>query len=208
MEMFRPDELSGKQNYRMLTNIVVPRPIALVTSKSREGVLNCAPFSFYQGVCGSPPIISLSIARKKESLKDTFRNIMIDGEFVVHAPRKQQIEEVELASEEFPPDVSEVEKIGYSPEESHVVEVPGLTEPPIRLECRLHDQVPIAGGKVTVVFGEVVCFHLEDGLYNLDEDSMEFNQFNPLARLGWKDYTSLGESLSVKDVSSEAVSPS
>ncbi len=192
MNTLDPGDLSGREVYGLLTSLVVPRPIALVTTQSREGVLNCAPFSFYQGVCGVPPILSLSIARNRSGLKDTFRNILLTSEFVVHTPKANQIDQVELSSESFEPGVSEVEEIGFTSTESSEIEVPGLKETPVRLECRLHDHFPVARGEVTVVYGEVVCFHLDDDVYG---GNMDYEELNPLARLGPNEYTTLGETL-------------
>ncbi len=193
----RAKELSGREKLMLLTGLVVPRPIALVTTLSREDVLNCAPFSFYQGVCGNPPILSLSITRAREDFKDTIRNMLHQGEFVVHAPRREHLHEVEESSGAFPPGTSEAEHLGLSPVASSVVDVPGLGEMPVRMECRLQDQFPISGGRVTMFFGEVVCFHLEEGLLREDGETIDFKQFDPLARLGL-DYTALGEFLPSK----------
>lgn len=190
------DDLTGKETYTLLTSTVIPRPIALVTTRSRDGVINCAPFSFYQGVCGSPPMISLSIARKVDSLKDTFRNLLMQNEFVVHTPRREHLDEIELASEEFPPDVSKVDEIGFSLAESSEISVPGLAEPPIRMECLLRDQFPVAGGKVTVFFGEVVCFHIEEGLLE-ESGRVDPEKLNPLSRLGLGEYSDLGDRIQV-----------
>jgi flavin reductase (DIM6/NTAB) family NADH-FMN oxidoreductase RutF len=187
METFHPDEMSGRESYHMMTSVVVPRPIALVTTESRDGVLNCAPFSFFQGVCGKPPILSLSIARKRESLKDTFRNILLQSEFVVHVPTVDHMEDVETASGEFPPEVSEVEEVGFETVESDLVAVDGLEEMPVRMECRLHDQQPLAGGNVTVVFGEVVRFHIREDL-SIEGDRLDYDALDPLARMGWDQY--------------------
>lgn len=193
MKTMDPAELSGRDVYGLLTGLVVPRPIALVTTESREGVLNCAPFSFYQGVCGSPPIISLSIARNRKGLKDTFRNILLNSEFVVHTPRTEHLNTVEKAAESVGPDVSEVEAMDLNPVESEKIDVQGLEEMPVRMECRLHDQFPVAGGKVTVVYGEVVYFHIDDEI--LDGDEVDYDELDPLARLGPNAYTNLGQIL-------------
>lgn len=193
MTQLDPQELSGRKVYGLLTSLVIPRPIALVTTQSRDGVLNCAPFSFYQGVCGSPPIISLSIARNRSGLKDTFRNILLNSEFVVHTPRTEHLDRVERTAESFGPEVSEVEEIGFHPTESEKVDVPGLDEPPVRMECRLHDQFPVAGGKVTVIYGEIVQFHLDDDVY--ENEYIQYEELDPLARLGPDAYTNLGDYL-------------
>ncbi|MFB6346018.1 MAG: flavin reductase family protein [bacterium] len=197
MKTLNPDELSGRDVYGLLTGLVVPRPIALVTTKSRQGVLNCAPFSFFQGVCGSPPIISLSIARNKKGLKDTFRNILLNSEFVVHTPRTSDLDTVETAAKSMGPDMSEVDEMDLTPVDSEKVDVSGLEELPVRMECRLHDQFPVAGGKVTVVYGEIVNFHVsEDVLDDSGVDyEMNYDELDPLARLGPNAYTTLGEVL-------------
>lgn len=194
MESLDPESLSSRETYDLLTGLIVPRPIALVTTQSREGVLNCAPFSFYQGVCGDPPILSLSIAREQSGLKDTFRNVLLAGEFVVHTPREEHMEAVETAARSFDPGASEVDEIGFTPVESEAVQVEGLEEPPVRLECRLHDQFSIAGGRVTLVFGRVVRFHLADDLRE-GSGPIDHDRLRPLARLGSNAYTTLGETL-------------
>jgi len=206
MKSYDPESMSGRESYHMLTSVVVPRPIALVTTVSRNGVLNCAPFSFFQGVCGSPPILSLAIARRREGLKDTFRNILLQSEFVVHVPTVELLEQVETASGEFPPEVSEVDEMGLDTLESDVVNVDGLKNLPVRMECRLHDQQPLAGGKVTVVFGEVVKFHVDEQMVDQESGRIDFETMAPLARLGWDQYTSVTDVLKaggVKDSSDQ-----
>lgn len=194
MESLDPDSLSSRETYDLLTGLIVPRPIALVTTRSREGVLNCAPFSFYQGVCGDPPILSLSIARQQSGLKDTFRNVLLAGEFVVHTPREEDLDAVEITAGAFDPGASEVTEAGFTPIESEAVRVQGLKEPPVRLECRLHDQFSVAGGRVTLVFGRVVRFHLEEDLRG-ESGGIDPGRLRPLARLGSDAYTTLGEVL-------------
>jgi len=193
MDSYEPENLSARESYHLLTSLIVPRPIALVTSESREGVLNCAPFSFFQGVCGNPPILSLSIARRKQSLKDTFRNILMQSEFVVHVPRLDDMDAVEKAAGQFPPEVSEVEETGFTPVDSDIVNVEGLKQLPVRMECRLHDQVPIAGGKVTVLFGEVLKFHIAHGIYDDETEQADYGEFAPLSRVGWNRYGTIHE---------------
>lgn len=192
MESLNPETLSSRETYDLLTGLIVPRPIALVTTRSREGVLNCAPFSFYQGVCGDPPILSLSIARQRSGLKDTFRNVLLEGEFVVHTPREEDLEAVEVAAGSFDPEASEVEAAGFTPVESEEVRVQGLAQLPVRMECRLHDQFSIAGGRVTLIFGRVVRFHLDEELRD-EEGRLDYERLRPLARLGAGAYTTLGE---------------
>jgi len=126
-------------------------------------------------------------------LKDTFRNILLNSEFVVHTPRTEHLDRVERTAESFGPEVSEVEEIGFHPTESEMVDVPGLEEPPVRLECRLHDQFPVAGGKVTVLYGEIVQFHLDEDVY--ENEYVQYDELDPLARLGPDAYTNLGDYL-------------
>jgi len=195
MKSYDPENMEPRESYQFLTSLIVPRPIALVTSESRTGVLNCAPFSYFQGVLGKLPILSLSIARKKDRVKDTFRNIQFQSEFVVHVPKTDHLDEVETSSQSFPPDVSEVEEIGFTTVESTIVDVDGLRESPVRMECRLHDQQPIAGGKVTVVFGKVVQFHVDEQVMDQTPETTDYEILSPLARVGWDQYTGFGELL-------------
>ncbi|MFP4687940.1 MAG: flavin reductase family protein [bacterium] len=181
----------------LISGLLIPRPVVLVNTLSPEGVLNCAPFSFLQAVCWNPPLISLSITRRYSGRKDTLKNILLGNEFVVNIARPEHIEKVEQAAEDFPPEISEVEKLGIETVESSKVSVDGLKDFPVRLECKLRDQISLAAGGATVLFGEIIAVHVEDNILNKDKLPRP-EKINPLIRTGHNLYARLGETILYK----------
>lgn len=115
-----------RENYKFLIGSIIPRPVAFVTSLSEEGVLNGAPFSYFNIVSSNPPMISLSIQRSEGSQKDTARNILKSKEFVVHIVDEQNVEKVNATAASLPPSQSEIQLAELTPVESVKVSVPGL----------------------------------------------------------------------------------
>ena len=133
--MERPESFDP---YEVLTSLVVPRPIAWVSTMSAEGLLNLAPFSFYNAVCDEPPVILLSISKREDGRrKDTARNILSTGEFVINLVSEELIKEVKISSEDFPPEVNEFEKAGLEPAKSYKVRVPRVARAKAWRDCRL-----------------------------------------------------------------------
>lgn len=119
-----PKAQSERDNYKLLIGSIIPRPIAFVTTKSQDGVLNGAPFSYFNIVSSNPPMISLSIQRSGGELKDTARNIRDLQEFVVHIVDEQNVRQVNETAAKLPPNHSEIEIAGLTPVESTQVAVP------------------------------------------------------------------------------------
>ncbi|MFC4735027.1 flavin reductase family protein [Bacillus daqingensis] len=192
MKGLNPEELGKKENYRLLTSLVTPRPIALVTSLSEAGVLNAAPFSYFNIVSADPPLISIAIGRKEGQQKDTCRNILKLNEFVVHVVTEKNVEQANEASASLKPDESEVVRAGMTPDPSHVVAVPSLKESPIRLECRLERHLIIEGEEsaTDLILGRIVHYEIEDKL--LDNGRVRSDMWKPVSRLGGKQYAGLG----------------
>jgi flavin reductase (DIM6/NTAB) family NADH-FMN oxidoreductase RutF len=190
-----PAELDRKRNYFLLISAIVPRPVAWVTSRSAQGVMNLAPFSFFQGIGSDPPTLMLAFARRRDgSPKDTPRNILETGEFVVNLTREEQASLVESSAADLPPEVSEAERLGLELLPSEKVAPPRLAISPISLECRLAEHLEISGS--TVLFGEVVLYHLDDEV--LDErGTVDPEKLRPLARLGGPNFASLGRVFSL-----------
>jgi flavin reductase (DIM6/NTAB) family NADH-FMN oxidoreductase RutF len=186
-----PAGLDRRGNYQLLISAIVPRPVAWVTSQSREGVANLAPFSFFQGVGSNPPTLMLAFGRRRGgSPKDTPRNILETGEFVVNLAGADQVALVEASAADLPPEVSEAEHLGLELLPGEKVAAPRLAASTVSLECRLVEHLEIAGS--TVLFGEVVLYHLADEV--LDEDGrVDPGKLRPLARLGGPSFASLGE---------------
>jgi len=126
-----PTELEAEQAYRLITGIVVPRPIAWVTSMSGTGVVNLAPFSAFTFVSPKPPMLAISIGRKAGTYKDTAHNILHNEEYVVHIADSTLMTSVHESSAEHPPDVSEVEVLKLETLPSERIKVPRLAAAPI-----------------------------------------------------------------------------
>lgn len=183
--------LGAEAAYKLLTGIVVPRPIAWVTTISPAGIVNLAPFSAFTFVSSQPPMVGINIGRKAGRRKDTGRNIHDTGEFVVNIGDETMIEAIHGSAVEYPPDVSEVEVLGLDVVASHAVRPPRLASTPISLECRLHRAIEFGqtGSEFTV--GEVLVFHVADRL--LEGGKIDTAKLRPVCRLGGPTYARLGE---------------
>ena len=189
-----PAELRGRDRYRLLISAVVPRPIAFVTSQSPSGIVNLAPFSFFQGVSVSPPTVSIAVGRKRDgSPKDTWRNIQETGEYVIHAVTGDLLDAVIIAAAEWPAEESEVQRADLTTTPSEAVAVPRLQGTALALECRRHSIQEVHG--VGLIVGEVLRFHVDEALLT-DPDGppeIDFTRLRPLARLGGDGYVQGGD---------------
>ncbi|PYZ92331.1 hypothetical protein CR194_15980 [Salipaludibacillus keqinensis] len=193
MTNIHPNQLSKKETYRLLTSAVAPRPIAFVTSISEDGVLNAAPFSYFNLISAEPPLLSISIGRKQGHQKDTARNILQVGEFVVHVTDEDNVKAVNETSMNLPSDQSEVEKVGLSPTVSDVVGVPSLKESKVRFECTLEKHLVFEerDSATDFIIGRIVNCYVDDNLYK--DGVVRTDKLKPVARLGGKEYASLGK---------------
>ncbi|MDO8268686.1 MAG: flavin reductase family protein [Moraxellaceae bacterium] len=175
-----PTEHSSADNYKLLTNIVVPRPVAWVTSVNADGVVNLAPFSFFNAVGSDPLIVMISVAHHDDgSHKDTGRNILASGEFVVNMVTAELMAAMNVSAADFPAGDSELHASGLHEKPSVRVRVPRVAESQASMECRLHSTQDF--GKYTLIFGEVVMFHVADHLVG---DKLRIHGFNPVGRMG------------------------
>ncbi len=186
-----PKKLSSRERYRWLTASVIPRPIAFVSSLSPEGHPNLAPFSFFNGVCTSPPVVAISMGKRKGGeKKDTLRNIEETREFVVNIVTEALAEQTERSSEDLPPESDEFTFTGLTPVPSVLVNPPRVAECPLSLECRLFQSIPIGESSSTLVLGEVVSIHADEKI--LTEGLPDPEKLLPLGRLGGGAYAGLG----------------
>lgn len=175
-----PAAHSAALNYKLLTNIVVPRPIAWVTTTSPEGVVNLAPFSFFNGIGSDPLLVMISVAHNSDgTLKHTGRNIVANGEFVVNMVTEDLLAAMNLSAADFPGDESELAAAGLRTAASTRVRVPRVAEAQASMECRLHRTLAL--GNYTVIFGEVVMFHVADALVG---EKLRIHGFEPVGRMG------------------------
>jgi flavin reductase (DIM6/NTAB) family NADH-FMN oxidoreductase RutF len=179
-------EIPVTQTYQWLVSLVTPRPIAWVTTQSAAGVVNLAPFSFYNTFGANPPVVVFSpTLTRTGGKKDTLVNIEQTGEFVIHAATQRDVQAINASSATIPSNVSEVELLGLRTLPSQRVAVPRLADVPFAMECRLRQIVPIGDGAIStnLVIGEVLMLHLDDAI--LDKDGkVDPRKLSAVARLG------------------------
>ena len=177
--------------YRLMTAIIVPRPIAFVSSLSRDGIRNLAPFSFFTAVSANPPVVCFApmVRGKDGTRKDTLNNIEATGEFVVNIVSEEIAPRMNACSAEVPPEVDEFALSGLTPVPSARVAPPRVAEAKACMECRLLQIVHVStrplGG--SLVLGEVVLLHVEDPLFN--NFSVDPATLNAVGRMGGATYT-------------------
>lgn len=195
-------DLDPQQTYKLITGVVVPRPIAWVCTRSPEGVLNVAPFSAFTFVSNKPPMLGINVGRKAGVRKDTGRNIHANGEYVVHICDDSFVEAIHESAVEHPPEVSEVELLGLEVAPSECISVPRLLAPPVAMECRLHQAIPFGDTGSEFIVGEVLAFHLRDGL--LRDGKVDSSELNPVCRLGGPNYATLGRVVTMRPIAQTA----
>lgn len=181
--------------------IVTPRPIAWVSSLSEEGIPNLAPFSFFNGVSDVPPIVMFSCAPPSPSLnKDTRANILATKEFVIHVVAHEMRDAMNVSSGGYPPEVDEFETAGLVKAPSRIVTPPRIADAPVAMECIYFTDVPLPGPEggdgYRVIFGEVVGVHIDDAA--IHDGLLDLTAYNPVARLGYHDYSTVFETYSLK----------
>lgn len=191
-------DLSPQQTYKLITGVVVPRPIAWICTRSPEGVLNVAPFSAFTFVSNKPPMLGVNVGRKAGVMKDTGRNIHASGEYVVHIGDESLVEPIHESAVEHPPEVSEVELLGLRTLPSERIGVPRLAAPPVAMECRLHRAIAFGDTGSEFIVGEVLVFHLRDGL--AVDGKIDSTRLNPLCRLAGPNYATLGRVITMRPV--------
>lgn len=198
-----PAALSERDSYKLLIGSVVPRPIALVTTLSKDGVLNAAPFSYFSIVTASPPMLSVSVQRKQGAMKDTARNAIDAGAFVVHITDESIVGKVNETAAALPPDESEAAKAGFTPVAGEAIAVPGLQEAKIRMECVLEQAIPLGRARdgdepaCDLLIGRVVRFHLAEDVYD-NGGHIDPLRLNPVSRMAGSTYAKLGELFAIE----------
>jgi flavin reductase (DIM6/NTAB) family NADH-FMN oxidoreductase RutF len=200
-----PAPLSPQDVYRLLTGIVVPRPIAWVTTRSPAGVTNLAPFSCFTFVSSEPPMIGINVGLRNGELKDTARNILDTGEFVVNIGDETMIRQIHLSAVAHPPDMSETELLELETADSVRVAIPRLAQAPINLECRLREALAFGDAGTRFIVGEVLMFHIRDGL--CERGKIDTLKLRPVCRLAGQNYASLGQIYSMESVAAIATGP-
>lgn len=188
-----PTESGPGTVYRLLTSVVVPRPIAWVSSTSPDGVDNLAPHSFFTVSAADPPIVQFSSVGHK----DTLANVNAGGEFVINLAPAELFDHVNATATDFPSDVGEFDAVGIDREKSLRVGPPRVAGSPVALECVLHSTMPL--GNSTVVFGRVVHFAVEES--TMRDGLPAIDLLRPLARLGRDEWSEIGRVREISRIS-------
>lgn len=186
--------LDRAEVYKLLNCIVVPRPIAWITSIDEEGRVNLAPYSTFNIVCYDPPLLGVNVMAQPTDgrRKDTARNMLQRREFVIHIADEPMAEALNASAFAHPPQVSEVELLGLSVAASTDIRTPRLADAALALECRLHQVLQFGSGSEFLI-GEVLRMHARDGLVR--DNKIDSLELRPLARLGGPVYGTLGRTL-------------
>jgi flavin reductase (DIM6/NTAB) family NADH-FMN oxidoreductase RutF len=186
-----PTLLEERDQYKLMTGSIVPRPIALVTTLGPHGP-NAAPFSLFNMVGSDPCMLMISVGNQGNGAeKDTVQNIRYLPEFVVHICNEAIAERMNICATDFPTGVNELERAGFTPAPSVKVRPPRIKEAPVQMECKLLKIVDF-GTRHHVVFGEVVLFHFHDGIVN-ERYHVDIARLNPIGRLSGTAYTRVSD---------------
>ncbi len=182
-----PNDFEGFN--RVLTGVIVPRPIALVSSVSTTGVVNLAPFSFFNAIAYDPATIVLGISRSAGwKDKDTLANIEATGEFVVNVVVDDIAAAMNSTAAEYPADVDEFEISGLTAAPSEIVSAPRVAESPVNMECRLNQVVAIGDDAEAhaLVIGDIALMHVRDDI--IDGHRINHRRLKPVGRLAGNMY--------------------
>ncbi len=198
--IFDPNEIPFQETHKLMIGSIVPRPIAFVSTQSKNGKNNVAPFSYFNGVCSKPPTIMFAPARRgwDGEEKDTLINIRDTEEFVVNIVSESFAEKMVMCATDFDSGVDEFEISGLNTADSQKIKPPRVEEAKISFECKLNQIIEIGDGSAGsgfVVIGTIVLFHIDDDIY--DNGRILLNQLEPLGRLAGNWYTRLTDTLKI-----------
>jgi flavin reductase (DIM6/NTAB) family NADH-FMN oxidoreductase RutF len=188
--------LTEYQRYKLMASLIVPRPIALVTTLGADGVVNAAPFSMFNMLGEEPPIVMISINRLQDGvLKDTATNIARTREFVIHLADEDIAEQMHRCGERHPPHVSELEVVGFTTLPSRAVKPPRIAEAPVAFECTLWETLETESRQIFI--GQVRWMHARDELIDTDAWRVRLQHYFPVARFGASFYVKTRERYSL-----------
>ncbi len=176
--------LSRRQRYRLQTSLIVPRPIAWVSTRSAGGVPNLAPFSYFNAVSSDPMLVAISIGSRQGRPKDTLTNIRDTGAFCLNMVTERHLQAMSLSSGEFTPDVDEFEVTGLTMGQASTVGAPYVIEAPAVLECTTFKEVSLGASESSLVIGEIHVVRLCPEARELwDRDFLDVREWVPVGRL-------------------------
>lgn len=192
MKTFYPKDLSTVEVQNLLQGAVTPRPIAFASTVDKDGNVNLSPFSFFNMFSANPPILIFSPSRKvrDNSTKHTLQNVLEVPEVVIHIVGFDRVEQMSLASTEYPKGVNEFEKAGLTPVKSELISPPRVKEAAVALECKVNEvkSLGTAGGAGNLVICEVLAIHINESVLD-EKGTIDPHKLSPVARLGGSWYS-------------------
>ncbi|MBC1897035.1 flavin reductase family protein [Listeria booriae] len=193
--------LDAKDHYKFLSGAIIPRPIAFVTTVSEDGILNAAPFSFFNVVSSNPPIVSLAVQRDGGMMKDTARNVLATGELVIHLVDETLTEDMNATAARLAPNDNELLRTKLTTTPSVSVKTPAVQEAKIRMEAKLFQHIPIpneAGEVVTdLILAKISYYVFDNTVFDEEKHYIDATKMAPVARLAGNDYAKLGDVFTV-----------
>ncbi|MBA1353613.1 flavin reductase family protein [Staphylococcus cohnii] len=198
MKHFKASQLSKRQNYKLLSGSIIPRPIAFVTSQDKNGKLNAAPFSFFNVVNSAPPMIMISTGRSEGKRKDTSLNIEETENFVVHITDETNVEQINRTAAPLERRENELERTELTLVDSELISVPGIEQAKIRMECKLERIIPLGDTEEgsDLIIGEVLMFHINEDVY-FEDSKINAQALEAVCRLAGNDYASIGDTFTI-----------
>jgi len=195
--------LSGREQYRILIGMVVPRPIAWVTSLNAAGTVNAAPFSFFNMLAAEPAIIGLGVGTRPDgSPKDTARNIRERGEFTINMVSNTLVEAMTVSAIPFPPGVEELTEAGLTTLPGLCIGTPRIREARAAFECRLYQDIALPGGD-SIFLGQVLAAHVDDCILN-ERGHIQPDALDAVGRMGGEAYASTRQLFDLSRIEPEA----
>lgn len=195
-----PNDLEQKTIYKLLTGIIIPRPIGWISSISEDGITNLAPFSFFNAVGDDPPHVMFSASSNSNANKDTLNNVLTTKQFVVNMVSENLVDQMNATAQGIPSHESEFDLANLTPIPSLLIKPPRVKESLITMECELVHHYALENhrfGGSTIFIGKIVMFHIDESVL-LDDFKINMDTYNPIARLAGANYTNIGTVFSVK----------
>lgn len=188
--IIKPSEASPRDIYKLMIGMVVPRPIAWVSTVSEDGHNNLAPYSFFNAISGDPPVVCFAPSRKPagDNKKDTFRNLETSGVFVVNIVSEHLAEAMNQSAADVPPDVDEFALAGVTAEPATMIGAPMVKEALAKMECKVRQIIHLGDQPTSgiLVLGDVLCFHFAEGL--VENFRVDPAMLNAVGRMGGNSY--------------------
>src|SRR5215472_16095943 len=176
-------DVTPHERYKLLISFVLPRPIAWITTVGPTGVVNAAPFSFFNVFAEDPPLIMVAINKRPDGrLKDSWTNIQRTGEFVVNLSDEPLARAMHDSSGDFPPNIGEPDYLGLKLAPSSKIAVPRLADTPWAMECKTWKTIEVNGDRV-LIMGEGINFYIRDELWDPENMRVHVDRYHPIGRM-------------------------